>query len=110
MGWDGDRGVKFELKGNPYWILVLVYNVANVGDISSVSIKDSIREEKDMVDVSISHSFVSNVGEAGASVDIMQNEFKVSEPVPCVILNSSKIVGLDGARTGDACMAKKVTV
>ncbi|CAL0308362.1 unnamed protein product [Lupinus luteus] len=35
------RGVKLELKGNPYWLLVLVYNVANVGDISSVSIKGS---------------------------------------------------------------------
>ncbi|OIW17325.1 hypothetical protein TanjilG_22437 [Lupinus angustifolius] len=34
-------GVKFELTGNPYWLLVLVYNVANAGDIKSVSIKGS---------------------------------------------------------------------
>ncbi|CAL0318727.1 unnamed protein product [Lupinus luteus] len=32
-------GVKFEIKGNPYWTLVLVYNIANAGDVSSVSIK-----------------------------------------------------------------------
>ena len=34
-------GVKFELRGNPYWLLILVYNVANAGDVSSVSIKGS---------------------------------------------------------------------
>ncbi|XP_061365912.1 expansin-A22-like [Gastrolobium bilobum] len=34
-------GVKFEIKGNPYSLQVLVYNVANAGDVSSVSIKGS---------------------------------------------------------------------
>ncbi|MED6121786.1 Expansin-A23 [Stylosanthes scabra] len=34
-------GVKFELKGNPYWLLVLVYNVGNAGDVSGVRIKGS---------------------------------------------------------------------
>ncbi|XP_061365989.1 expansin-A23-like [Gastrolobium bilobum] len=34
-------GVKFEIRGNPYWLLVLVYNVGNAGDVSSVSIKGS---------------------------------------------------------------------
>ncbi|KAE9615738.1 putative expansin/Lol pI [Lupinus albus] len=38
-------GVKFELKGNPNWLLVLVYNVGNAGDISSVSIKGSRSNE-----------------------------------------------------------------
>ena len=37
-------GVKFEFKGNPYWLLVLVYNVGNAGDVSSVSIKGSKSE------------------------------------------------------------------
>ncbi|KAL1292786.1 hypothetical protein HN51_053347 [Arachis hypogaea] len=32
-------GVKFQLKGTPYWLLVLVFNVGHVGDVSSVSIK-----------------------------------------------------------------------
>ncbi|KAJ4707337.1 Expansin [Melia azedarach] len=32
-------GVKFEVKGNPYWIMVLVYNVGGVGDVSAVRIK-----------------------------------------------------------------------
>ncbi|KAJ4974170.1 hypothetical protein NE237_007344 [Protea cynaroides] len=34
-------GIKFEIKGNPYWILVLVYNVGGVGDVSNVKIKGS---------------------------------------------------------------------
>ncbi|KAE9615737.1 putative expansin/Lol pI [Lupinus albus] len=38
-------GVKFELKGNPNWLLVLVYNVGNAGDISSISIKGSTSNE-----------------------------------------------------------------
>ncbi|CAL0308367.1 unnamed protein product [Lupinus luteus] len=39
------EGVKFELTRNPYWLLVLVYNVANAGDIKSVSIKGSNSED-----------------------------------------------------------------
>ncbi|KAE9615736.1 putative expansin/Lol pI [Lupinus albus] len=34
-------GVKFELTGNPYWLQVLVYNVANAGDVYNVRIKGS---------------------------------------------------------------------
>ncbi|MED6192461.1 Expansin-A23 [Stylosanthes scabra] len=34
-------GVKFELKGNPYWFMVLVYNVGNAGNVSGVRIKGS---------------------------------------------------------------------
>ncbi|KAJ0039059.1 hypothetical protein Pint_23523 [Pistacia integerrima] len=34
-------GVKFEIKGNPYWILVLVYNVGGAGDVTDVKIKGS---------------------------------------------------------------------
>ncbi|GMN42123.1 hypothetical protein TIFTF001_011339 [Ficus carica] len=34
-------GVKFELKGNPYWLLVLVYNVGGAGDVSSVKIQSA---------------------------------------------------------------------
>ncbi|XP_050363131.1 LOW QUALITY PROTEIN: expansin-A25-like [Argentina anserina] len=34
-------GVKFELKGNPYWITALVYNVGGAGDVTSVRIKGS---------------------------------------------------------------------
>ncbi|CAI8591904.1 unnamed protein product [Vicia faba] len=34
-------GVRFELKGNPYFLLVLVYNVANGGDVTNVSIQGS---------------------------------------------------------------------
>ncbi|PIA63026.1 hypothetical protein AQUCO_00200802v1 [Aquilegia coerulea] len=34
-------GIKFEIKGNPYWTLVLVYNVAGVGNIVDVKIKGS---------------------------------------------------------------------
>ncbi|RWR72913.1 expansin-A25 [Cinnamomum micranthum f. kanehirae] len=32
-------GMRFELKGNPYWLLVLVYNVADAGDVKDVKIK-----------------------------------------------------------------------
>ncbi|KAK4381926.1 Expansin-A22 [Sesamum angolense] len=34
-------GIKFEIKGNPYWMLILVYNVGGVGDVVSVRIKGS---------------------------------------------------------------------
>ncbi|GMY15537.1 expansin-a23 [Fagus crenata] len=34
-------GIKFELKGNPYWLLVLVYNVGGVGQVTNVKIKGS---------------------------------------------------------------------
>jgi len=34
-------GVRFELRGNPYFLMVLVYNVANAGDVLRVSIKGS---------------------------------------------------------------------
>lgn len=34
-------GVKFEINGNPYWILVLLYNVGGAGDVSGVKIKGS---------------------------------------------------------------------
>ncbi|GMH31183.1 hypothetical protein Nepgr_033026 [Nepenthes gracilis] len=34
-------GIKFEFQGNPYWILVLVYNVAGAGDVMDVKIKGS---------------------------------------------------------------------
>lgn len=34
-------GIKFEIKGNPYWILVLVYNVGGAGDVDDVKIKGS---------------------------------------------------------------------
>ncbi|KAJ8433219.1 hypothetical protein Cgig2_023171 [Carnegiea gigantea] len=34
-------GIKFELKGNPYWILVLVYNVGGAGDVDDVKVKGS---------------------------------------------------------------------
>ncbi|XP_045796976.1 expansin-A22-like [Trifolium pratense] len=34
-------GVRFELKGNPNFLLVLVYNVANAGDVTHVSIRGS---------------------------------------------------------------------
>ena len=33
--------MKFEIKGNPYWLLVLVFNVGGVGDVSNVKIKGS---------------------------------------------------------------------
>ncbi|BFG21468.1 hypothetical protein CerSpe_077420 [Prunus speciosa] len=32
-------GVKFELKGNPFWLAVLVYNVGGAGDVTSVRIR-----------------------------------------------------------------------
>ncbi|KAE8021791.1 hypothetical protein FH972_007653 [Carpinus fangiana] len=34
-------GVKFEIKGNPYWSLVLVYNVGGAGNVVNVKIKGS---------------------------------------------------------------------
>ncbi|PRQ22009.1 putative expansin/Lol pI [Rosa chinensis] len=34
-------GVKFELKGNPFWITALVYNVGGAGDVNAVRIKGS---------------------------------------------------------------------
>ncbi|KAJ7979146.1 Expansin [Quillaja saponaria] len=34
-------GIKFEIKGNPYWTLVLLYNVGGAGDVSNVKIKGS---------------------------------------------------------------------
>ncbi|KAG9439797.1 hypothetical protein H6P81_019962 [Aristolochia fimbriata] len=34
-------GVKFELKGNRWFLMVVVYNVAGVGDVAAVSIKGS---------------------------------------------------------------------
>ncbi|MBA0573373.1 hypothetical protein Golob_000649, partial [Gossypium lobatum] len=34
-------GVKFKIKGNQYWILILVYNVAGAGDVVDVKIKGS---------------------------------------------------------------------
>ncbi|XP_010528403.1 PREDICTED: expansin-A25-like [Tarenaya hassleriana] len=32
-------GVRFEMKGNPYWILVLLYNVGGAGDVTGVQVK-----------------------------------------------------------------------
>ncbi|KAF5181227.1 Expansin-a23 [Thalictrum thalictroides] len=32
-------GIKFEIKGNPDWMLVLVYNVAGAGDVTDLKIK-----------------------------------------------------------------------
>ncbi|XP_030535204.2 expansin-A22-like [Rhodamnia argentea] len=34
-------GVKFEIKGNPSWTLVLIYNVGAAGDVNTVKIKGS---------------------------------------------------------------------
>ncbi|KAL5582187.1 hypothetical protein UlMin_014629 [Ulmus minor] len=34
-------GVRFEIKGVPYWILVLVYNVGGAGEVDAVMIKGS---------------------------------------------------------------------
>ncbi|KAJ4828512.1 Expansin-A23 [Turnera subulata] len=36
-------GIKFEIKGNPYWTLVLVYNVGGAGDVTDVKIRGSRR-------------------------------------------------------------------
>ncbi|KAJ6832463.1 alpha expansin 1 precursor [Iris pallida] len=36
-----EGGMRFELKGNPYWTLVLVYNVAGAGEVTAVSVKGS---------------------------------------------------------------------
>ncbi|KAM7477711.1 hypothetical protein LguiA_025924 [Lonicera macranthoides] len=32
-------GIKFQLMGNPYWTMVLVYNVAGAGDVVNVRVK-----------------------------------------------------------------------
>ncbi|XP_038990391.1 expansin-A23-like [Phoenix dactylifera] len=34
-------GVRFEIKGNPDWILVLVYNVGGAGDVKAMQVKGS---------------------------------------------------------------------
>ncbi|KAI4352160.1 hypothetical protein L6164_006438 [Bauhinia variegata] len=34
-------GIKFQITGNPWWLLVLVYNVADAGDVKNVNIKGS---------------------------------------------------------------------
>ncbi|XP_031406578.1 expansin-A22-like [Punica granatum] len=34
-------GVKFEIKGNSYWTLVLIYNVGRAGDVTDVKMKGS---------------------------------------------------------------------
>lgn len=34
-------GIRFEFKGNPYWLLVLVYNVGGTGQVVDVKIKGS---------------------------------------------------------------------
>ena len=34
-------GVRFEITGNPNWLLVLLYNVGGAGDVSNVKIKGS---------------------------------------------------------------------
>ncbi|XP_022144456.1 expansin-A22-like [Momordica charantia] len=34
-------GVKFKLAGNPYWLLVLVFNVGGAGDVADVKIRGS---------------------------------------------------------------------
>ncbi|KAJ3669806.1 hypothetical protein LUZ60_010130 [Juncus effusus] len=32
-------GIHFQMQGNPYWIMILIYNVAGAGDITEVLIK-----------------------------------------------------------------------
>lgn len=34
-------GVMFEIKGNPYWVMVLVYNVGGAGDVVGLNVKGS---------------------------------------------------------------------
>jgi len=34
-------GVKFETKGNPYFLMVLIYNVGGAGDIKYVQVKEN---------------------------------------------------------------------
>ncbi|KAL5987359.1 Expansin-A22 [Asimina triloba] len=34
-------GLRFEMRGNQWWLLVLIYNVAGAGDITAVQIKGS---------------------------------------------------------------------
>ncbi|EOY03633.1 hypothetical protein QUC31_017631 [Theobroma cacao] len=34
-------GVQFQVKGNPYWTLVLLYNVGGAGDVKNVKVKGS---------------------------------------------------------------------
>ncbi|XP_065863182.1 expansin-A23-like [Euphorbia lathyris] len=34
-------GIKFDIKGHPYWILVLLYNVGGAGDVTNVKIRGS---------------------------------------------------------------------
>ncbi|KAF4376020.1 hypothetical protein CsatB_021101 [Cannabis sativa] len=41
-------GVKFEVKGNPYWALVLLYNVGGAGDVVNVKIKGSSTDWQQM--------------------------------------------------------------
>ncbi|XP_062029736.1 expansin-A22-like [Rosa rugosa] len=38
---DRNGGIKFEVKGNPYWTSVVVYNVAGAGLVNHVAIKGS---------------------------------------------------------------------
>lgn len=36
-------GTRFTINGNPYWILVLVYNVGGAGDVNAMQVKGSSR-------------------------------------------------------------------
>ncbi|KAJ8774593.1 hypothetical protein K2173_017039 [Erythroxylum novogranatense] len=36
-----DGGIRFEIRGNPYWMLVLVYNIGGAGSVVDVKIKGS---------------------------------------------------------------------